>query len=182
MRLVGELEHRDHAGNPDRAAADDRVPEMQRLAARIEEQGLGRRRRRGLAAVIGTDLAPRGVVVEQEGAAADARRLRLDDVEHHLYGDRSVGGAAARAQDAEAGPRRMRVGRGHHVARRPGRFRGVGRQEGHERQKQRCQDSTHAHRGALPVTLGTSLLQVRRFVANAAAEPRAGVDRCRGVG
>jgi hypothetical protein len=36
--------------------------------------------------------------VQQEGAAADAARLRLDERQHHLRGYRSVDGAAPRLQ------------------------------------------------------------------------------------
>jgi hypothetical protein len=40
--------------------------------------------------------------VQQESAAADSGRLRLDEAEHHLHRDRGVDRAAAGAQDFEA--------------------------------------------------------------------------------
>ena len=58
-----------------------------------------------------------GVVVEQEGAAADPRGLRLDDVEYHLHCDRRIDGAAAGAKDRPAGFGGVRVGRRNHVPR-----------------------------------------------------------------
>ena len=43
-------------------------------------------------------------------------RLRLDEVEHELHGDRGIDGRAARAQDLAAGLGGVAVGGGDHVA------------------------------------------------------------------
>ena len=64
---------------------------------------------RGLAAVDACELLGAGVPVENVAAAADARRLRLDQIEHHLRGDAGVDRAAAFAQDGEPGFGRQRM-------------------------------------------------------------------------
>jgi hypothetical protein len=53
------------------------------------------------------------VVVQQEGAAAYAAGLRLDQREHHLHGDRRIHRRAAGLEDLVAGIGGQRVGRGH---------------------------------------------------------------------
>jgi hypothetical protein len=87
---------------------------------------------RCLAAVEGLHLL--AVVVHQEGAAADARRLRLDQGQHQLGGDGGIDRAAALFQHRVAGLDGQRIGRRHHVlARGPaglfvpaaGRLRGL---------------------------------------------------------
>ena len=56
------------------------------------------------------------VPVQQEGAAADAGALRLDQIEHELDRDRGVGGAAAGAQDVAPGTCGQRIGCRDHEA------------------------------------------------------------------
>jgi hypothetical protein len=61
------------------------------------------------------------VVVHQEGAAADAGRLRLDQRQHQLGGDGGVDRGAALLQHLVAGFDRQRIGGGHHVFARTSR-------------------------------------------------------------
>ncbi len=122
--LVGEPEHGDrtrHAGGP---AAGDGLRVGQGLTLGVEEHaGRGARRRR-LAPVVGGDAAGLRVVVQQEGAPADARTLWLDQTEGSLHRDRRVHGAAATTQHREPGLYGDRVRGGHAGrARRAGRRR-----------------------------------------------------------
>jgi hypothetical protein len=96
-----------------RAPADDCLDERQFLAV-AKKQLRSCRRRRGFAAVDGVHLV--AVVVHQEQAAAEARRLRLDQRQHHLYRNRRVDGAAASREDLVARVGGERVRRGHHEA------------------------------------------------------------------
>jgi hypothetical protein len=70
--------------------------------------------------------AAAGVVVHQEGAAADAGRLRLDQGQHHLHGDRRVDRRAALLEHLVSGIDRQRIGgRDHVLARRPAGLVGI---------------------------------------------------------
>ena len=114
---VRELEHPQHAGDADRTAAGARVGTRPGpIAAVVDVAQVGRRRRgrRGLAAVVRVDGSARLVVDQHERAAADAGRLRLDQVEDHLCGDRGVDGAAAANQHVARDARRDRVGGDRH--------------------------------------------------------------------
>ncbi len=116
---VHGLQQARHARRADRAAADDRLEEAERLALRRQEQvGRGRSRRR-FAAVEGGDRAGRRVVPDEERAAAQPGRLRLDQAEHGLHGDQRVGGVAAGAQHVQAGLGGDRIGGDDHMS--PGR-------------------------------------------------------------
>ena len=86
------------------------VVERQRLAVGVEEHAGGRLRGRDLAAVVDRHLAGPRVVIIHEGAAAEARALRLDQRQHRLDRDRRVDRAAAALQHLEAGLRRERIG------------------------------------------------------------------------
>ena len=113
--VVGELQRGERAGHADRKTARHRRVARQRLAVRIEEE-LGRGGGgRGLAAVDACELLGAGVPIENVAAAADARGLRLDQIEHHLRGDARVDRAAAFAQDGEPGFGRQRMGGDNHV-------------------------------------------------------------------
>ena len=94
--------HADHAGRAHRQAAGHGVEEVERLTQLHELIGRGRRRRR-FATVVAHELLGLAVVVHQERAAVDARRLRLHKREPHLHGDGGVDGGAAAAQDGDAG-------------------------------------------------------------------------------
>jgi hypothetical protein len=114
--LMSFFEQPDRAGHADRAATDHGVDEFHRLAIGAEESlGLGRLRR-GLAPVERGQTAAGLVPIDEEGAAADAGALRLDQVEHELDRDRRIGCAAAGAQDLPAGRGGERVGGSGHVA------------------------------------------------------------------
>ena len=71
------------------------------LAGAVKEHITVSRLGRRLPAVIGVDSAGLGGVMDQEGAAADARRLRFDQAQHHLGGDGGVDGAAPGAQHVQ---------------------------------------------------------------------------------
>ena len=85
------------------------------LPSRIEEELWRGGGGRGLAAVDACELLGARVPIENEAAAADARGLRLDQVEHHLRGDAGIDRAAAFAQDGEPGFRGERMGGDDHV-------------------------------------------------------------------
>ena len=116
MRPVRRLEHAQEARHPDRAAADHRVEIARRAAVGANEQIAGHRRRRGLAAVITPHHAACRVEMQQECAAADARRLRLHQIEHQLHRNRRVDRAAALLEYPRAGTRGMGVGGDNHLA------------------------------------------------------------------
>ena len=94
--LVRGLEQPHRSQHADRAATDDRVRELHRLAIRAEEAVGLRGRGRGLAPVDGHKLSRASIPVHEEGAAADPRSVRLDEIEHELDRDRRVRRAAAR--------------------------------------------------------------------------------------
>ena len=114
---VRHVEQAYRARRADRSAADDRLVEGHCLAVGQQEESFVRRHRRRLASVVGHDAL--AVPVHQEGAAAEARALRLDEAEHELDGDRRVDRGAARPQDFAPRLGRERVGGGGHVARAP---------------------------------------------------------------
>ena len=86
-----------------RAAAARRAPTVDaafhglvaQLWLRSSEDGSRRGGRRGLAPVDAGGVVPRRIEMEQEGAAADAGGLRLDQREHHLRGDGGIDRRAA---------------------------------------------------------------------------------------
>ena len=82
----------------------------------IDEEAVGLGRCwRGLTPIIGLELLACRVPIEDESAAADARGLRLDQIEHELGGDRRIDRRAARAQHFAPGFGGVGVGGGHHV-------------------------------------------------------------------
>ncbi len=109
-------EQRHDARHAHGIAALPRLDEIARLAVRREEDGwlgaLGRR----FSAVQGFERALRLIVVEQEGAAAEAGGLRLDEREHGLHGDGRIDRRAAFAQDFEACVHRERMRRNDDVS------------------------------------------------------------------
>ena len=123
VAFVRSLEQRDNTRDTDRSPADDRVAEFHRLAVGVEESLRPCRRRRGLAPVVGKQPVVARIVNQHERAAADARRLRLDQREHELHRNRRVDRAAAGGEHAIAGVDRERIRRGHHEA--PARHRGL---------------------------------------------------------
>ena len=81
------LHQPDHARHADRAAADDRCAEGQRL--RPVQEHLGRRAGRcRFAGVIADQTLPG--MHQRERPAADAARLRLDHVQHQQGGNRGI--------------------------------------------------------------------------------------------
>jgi len=112
------LQHAQHARCADRTAADHRLDEAHRAPLRRHEQllvGAGRCR----LAPVEAAHAP-AVEVQQEGAAADARALRLHQGQHHLHGDRGVDRRAAGGEDLAARLGGQRIGRRRHGALRGG--------------------------------------------------------------
>ena len=115
---VRRLEHAHGARHPDRAAAHHGFTKSHRLAIGLQEEPLGGRGRRRLAAVPGGQGT--AVPVQQESTAADAARLRLDKAQHHLHGDRRVERIAAGFERLVTGVSGQRVRRGDHESlRRP---------------------------------------------------------------
>ncbi len=115
---VRERQHAQHARRARRPAAHDALGTRHRRAVRMLEQMLVRLRRRRLAAVERLHLL--AVVIHQERAAADARRLRLDEREHQLRRDGRVDRRAALLQHLVARLDGQRIrGRHHVLARRP---------------------------------------------------------------
>ncbi len=72
VSCVDQFEHPHQPRHAHRAAADHCIDESHRLTIAADEQRRRRGRRRGLAAVVGAHGARAGVVVQQEGTAADA--------------------------------------------------------------------------------------------------------------
>jgi hypothetical protein len=111
---VDGLEQAHEARTP--MLSPERTASSNGMACRRRESGRGRAEaRRRLAAVIHFQLGLARIPIKNEGAAADAARLRLDEVQHELSSDRGVDGRAAGAQHLAAGLGRIPVGRRDHV-------------------------------------------------------------------
>src|SRR3546814_5956606 len=96
------------------------VVELHRRAVGMQEEvGAGGGGRR-LAPVIRRDLARLPVEMDQKCAAADARALRLDEVQNEMRRDGRIHGRAAAPQDLQPGPRRVGVCGGDHMIDRRG--------------------------------------------------------------
>src|SRR5207244_11249088 len=104
-----------HAGG---APAARRLDERQGLAVLVEEHVGLRARGRALATLERAQLAAPGIVVKEEGAAADAGALRLDEPEHRLHRYRGVDRLASPGEALEPGIDGEGVG-----GRDPGRLR-----------------------------------------------------------
>jgi uncharacterized membrane protein YdjX (TVP38/TMEM64 family) len=91
------------------------------LAVAALKELFGRCRRGRLAAVPGGQLLRRRIPAQQEGAAAEARGLRLDHCQHGLRRDRRIDRGAAGAQRSHAGLGRQRMRGGDHLALGQGR-------------------------------------------------------------
>jgi hypothetical protein len=100
--VMGELERGEHTGNAHGKAARHGGITRKGLSVRPKEK-LGRCCRwRGFPSVEACELFRRLIPIKDEGAAADPRRLRLDDVEHHLSRDAGIDCAAAFTQNRES--------------------------------------------------------------------------------
>jgi hypothetical protein len=119
---VDRLEQHRRAGHPDRATADDRIPELDRLAVLAEPVCLVGVERRALAPVEGGQRPGLRVPVQHEAAAAEPRALRLDEVQDHLHRHRRIGGRAAALEHPVARLDRERMRRRHHEALRGDRI------------------------------------------------------------
>jgi len=108
---VGELEHRQDAGNADRTPAHRRFHEAERLLLGIEEAIGARGRRRQLATVVGAQLLLALRPVEEKRAAADTGGFRFDQAEHQLHRDRGVDRGAAAREDLDTRLDRERMRR-----------------------------------------------------------------------
>ncbi len=118
-------EQRDDARHADRSSSDDGIEKKHRLSVGAEEAVGTGRCRSGLAAIVSDEAIPLAVVDQHEGAAADAARLRLDEVQHELNGNGGVDCGAALLQDPVSRFDRKRVrGRDHEAAARHRRFVG----------------------------------------------------------
>src|SRR5438105_2948362 len=96
---VRRVQHRDRAGHAGGATAAHRLDERQGLAVLVEEHVGLRACGRALATLERAQLAAPGIVVEEEGAAADAGALRLDEPEHRLHRYRGVDRLASPGED-----------------------------------------------------------------------------------
>ena len=109
------LHQADVAGDADRLAAGERLDERQGPAIGAEEQ-FGLCVGRGLfTAVDSGKAAGPGVVIQEEPATADARRLRLDHGQREHHRHHGVGCTAPVAQDLLAGLGGARIGGGYHA-------------------------------------------------------------------
>jgi hypothetical protein len=98
---VRHFEHAHGTRHADCAPTDDGFVKMHRLTVGLDEQRFADRRRRRLATVEGHRRTP--VVVQQQGAAADAAGLGFDQGQHHLRGDRRVHRRAAGLEHRQSG-------------------------------------------------------------------------------
>ena len=150
MLAVCQLQHAHRARNAHRAAAHDGVVEGQGLAVRADEELVGDGSGCCFAPVIGFHAGTRSM--QQEGAAANAARLRLDQRQHHLHRNGRVDGRAARLEHLVARVGGQRVGRGHgKLFSGPARFFGGARRAlglaGHGVGQRRCGVATGQQRG-----------------------------------
>ena len=109
---VDGAEHGDRARGSRRTTARDRIRIRERLCLLVQEhfrRGTGRGR---FAAIECRDLAGLRVEIQQERPAAKSRTLGLDEPEHGLHGDGSIGRAAAGTQHAETRFNGEGIGRG----------------------------------------------------------------------
>ena len=113
MGAVRQFEHAQHTGHTHRQAAMGRLAHVHG-AAFAHEQVFGGGRWGGFAPVVGPHAL--AVVVEQKCPAANAARLRLDQVEHHLHSDGRVQCRPALAQDVQARLAGQGVGGAHALA------------------------------------------------------------------
>ena len=112
-----QRQHAQQAGRTDRPTADHGGLEGERLARRIEEQVGPCGSRRGFAAVVGIEMPAMRSVMQHEAAAADAGRLRFDEVQHQLGGNCRIHRAAAARQHLQPGVGSKRMRRHDHVPR-----------------------------------------------------------------
>ena len=105
--------HGDRARNAGGSAAAHRFDERQWLAVLVQKHVRCCARRRGLSPIDRADDTRAGLVVHQEGAAADAGALRLDEAEHGLDGHRGVDGLAALLENLHPRIHRQRIGGDH---------------------------------------------------------------------
>src|SRR5215471_11782849 len=103
MPLVDLGEKRDGSWYADRPSTDDRRIELERLAVAVEKAIGSCRGGGGFAAVVRDQLVALRIVEQHECAAADSRRLRFDEYQHELHGDRRIDGAAPLQQHRIAG-------------------------------------------------------------------------------
>ena len=149
MLLMRERGEPEVAGDADAEPARNSLAMLHRLAVRPVEAGGGGRCGRGLAAVVAGEVPGRGIVIEHEAAAADARALRLDHGQRDHHRDRRVGGAAAAAQYFEPRLGRARIGGRNRAALRGGRRRRLRRlgRAGGEREGERKEQAAEHQRG-----------------------------------
>jgi hypothetical protein len=169
MRAMRRLEHRHRPRHADRAAPHRRLVEAHRRAVRAQEQRRRGGGRRGLAPVPGVQGARLAVPEQQQRAAADAARLRLDEGEHHLHRDRRIHGVAALAQHGAPGLGGERMRGGDHVAPGEDRLRARDRREDEEERSEQDRHGATAH-GVLRTDLA-SLTRCRATTPGRRARP-----------
>ena len=102
------------AGYAHRLASDQRFGEGHRAAVGLQEPFRHRASRRSLAPVDRVQFPGRRVPIEKEGAAADARGLRLHQIQDELHRNRRVRRRPAALQHIVASADRVRVRRRDH--------------------------------------------------------------------
>ena len=105
------IQHADHSRRGNGATADHSVIKRHGLAIGSDEQIFCCTCWRGFTAVKSGDAAL--VIVKQECTATDATGLRLNQAQHHLYGNRRIQGIATLLQNFQAGFCGYRIGGGH---------------------------------------------------------------------
>ncbi len=117
---LSQEEHGDGARNARRSAREDGLGERQSRSIGAQEHVRRSAGRRGLAAVVGGDPPAAGVVVDHEGAAPEARALRLDQPQRRLHGHRRVHRRPPGPQHRQARLDGGRIGGGDHDLIGPG--------------------------------------------------------------
>jgi hypothetical protein len=117
MILVGQIKHAQHAGGADRAATGSCAWLGDGLIAGVVDVAqivFGSGCRSCFTAIIGLHSLVGGVVIEHEGATANARRFWYREPEHGLHCHRSIHRVAALGENLAAGFAGQCTGAGYH--------------------------------------------------------------------
>ena len=114
MLAVHVMQQFQRAWHTHRTAADHRIPPAHGLAIGLQEIVRAGGHGRFFAAIEGGERARVSIEIEQERAAADARTLRFDQIQHELDGDHGINRVAAALEDIVARLAGMGVGGRHH--------------------------------------------------------------------
>ena len=115
MGLVGGFQHAQQAGCPHREAAVHGIGKSQWLAVGADKHVGGGGFGGHFAAIVSQNFGCALVQVQHEGAAPNAGRLGLHQVQHHLYCNGGIDSTTTLSQNVDAGLHGQGVGRRHHV-------------------------------------------------------------------